>query len=774
MADIAGTVSYPNLPPLVQFSYTCSRGVGPGTIILRTQVGDAVPPATGTMIFGDSDNRPVALQRVRLSRFTVEKEGGSGTMWSFEFQDARWAWKYSAISGFYNQLDPHGKLIPKTVRSPTELAKLCMAKLGITRYVLDLPPGLSSDQVGNIPEFLPAGVQLPVVGVNPVFNWYAEGADVALAELCDRTGRIPVYDPVTDTALVVRPGMGGRLPDGSIQAESPAITVPVIPDQISVVGDPTVYQVMLELYAVGLEWDGSLRPINNLSYAPLLSVLASQGPKSLHTVQFAISDAVPGRIYRAVIVLANGLEIGVNATGVTTALIAADMMALFQAQPLGQIAFQTASTLTESVVIATLQVPGVFDAAGNASVQVSIIQAGVPHGVGNEVTVPGLGAAGGAVDQVTTWSRSQPPDWQGIRATPRLTREQARSLADQGVYKMYRLTGRDIDGKPGIFVPGYGRVTRDQIWLTDVQVAQVVPEKGDRAFRDLDRNPLIRSVYDGYSRSRPAAVYGAVSRSLFNNPWYIGPGLIPNDNPQIANVGLDAALAAEILGALGQNTEAGTQVPIDFRVDPWYQSICFSQQVYALSQGRMTLEPKLYLYCAVQVRDPNTRQFVPYTYTLKVTGGNTTAQILKRPDVQLNIDSSYRWLPAARLPAPGQVEQPGHWKYTGSTILENDPIIRARYYAESALAVLQTVPGETIKYNGIVPISMDGRIAQVSWNIQGGSGCGTVASINGEHDVWIPQYPVRRRAEALPPVERGVDPKNRVRIEQTLTGNLFQ
>ena len=56
----------------------------------------------------------------------------------------------------------------------------------------------------------------------------------------------------------------------------------------------------------------------------------------------------------------------------------------------------------------------------------------------------------------------------------------------------------------------------------------------------------------------------------------------------------------------------------------------------------------------------------------------------------------------------------------------------------------------TRKYAGIVPLSLDGRIQQVTW-ILDLAGTSTIASSDTEFSDHLPDYPARRRAENLPP-----------------------
>lgn len=47
-------------------------------------------------------------------------------------------------------------------------------------------------------------------------------------------------------------------------------------------------------------------------------------------------------------------------------------------------------------------------------------------------------------------------------------------------------------------------------------------------------------------------------------------------------------------------------------------------------------------------------------------------------------------------------------------------------------------------------MSLDGANMQVTWEVSG-DGCHTTASRNSEHNIYVPQYPARRRAELLSP-----------------------
>src|SRR5262249_31321054 len=91
----------------------------------------------------------------------------------------------------------------------------------------------------------------------------------ALARLCDTFSRRIVYQLKKNRILIARPGVGDHLPEGSIQRDNPSLDVPERPGSIGVLGAETPHQMRLRLVAVGEEWDGSYKPLDLLSYAPL-------------------------------------------------------------------------------------------------------------------------------------------------------------------------------------------------------------------------------------------------------------------------------------------------------------------------------------------------------------------------------------------------------------------------------------------------------------------------------------------------------------------------
>ena len=101
--------------------------------------------------------------------------------------------------------------------------------------------------------------------------------------------------------------------------------------------------------------------------------------------------------------------------------------------------------------------------------------------------------------------------------------------------------------------------------------------------------------------------------------------------------------------------------------------------------------------------------------------------------------------------AQEEIEWDGEFtsKLKSTDLLEADAIFRANYYLQGMLLKYQITGALTLEYNGIMPITCDGAISQVTWQVGDGRKCSTIASRNSEHSTYLPPYPARRRAEVL-------------------------
>ncbi len=631
-AIVAQFVSWPGAISIASCTYCASHGISPGQAIMVVNPQPNPPAEFGSLVFSDGVNNPITIPDCKVDRLDVQIDGG-GQSWVLTIVDRRWRWRFGFIQGSFNQLDPHGKLLAWTIRSPTELATFCLNAMGETNYTLNLPVGLDSSVGQNVTQFLPTGINWPSTGTNPPVNWNGIPPATALNQLADQYGCRVIYDPLTDSILVGPVGFGAQLPPGHLAKEGPAMKAPETPDSVCVLGGPIRFQMQLDLAAVGEEWDGSYRPINELSYAPL-------------------------------------------------------------------------------------------------------------------------------INKKPDWSQSEPPEFGNVLETTRLTREQARNLAKKTVFRVYQLSGLDVSLKQvqRPIIPGYGPVLRkQQIVMTDTQCEQVLPQPGDQNLIPKGfgfNEPFIVNYYNGYSRDKPAAVYGAVCQAIYLNTFIT------------ANANI--------------NTDAAEQIYLPFSVDPVWQTITFSDYVFyydplyatGVNKGLVNnfskngpyQQPVLTLQTAVHVRDPFTNQLVCYAATLPLAGGNaraTTAnvQIFNSDGIIVIAPTTVlASAPYTQVYSDVQLEVIGVYNDQGQitkvTLLNADPINRANYYLNGLANQFWSSTGLVQEYNGLVPISLDGAIQQVTWTI-GESGCNTTASRNTEHNFAIPPYPARRWVELLPPVQQG-------------------
>lgn len=732
---IHGIASFPGVLSIERAEFVMSHGVSPGLITIVTHPQPNPPAMYGTFTIADGSGS-ISVPGCRVDDLRSET-GGSGTTWTLYLVDRRWRWRdLGALAGSYNETDTHGKYIGKTIRSPTELAILCLERMGEVGYSVVLPPGLTSADGQGITGFLPNGTNFAASGTNPPVTWVATPPAQALQSLAEQYGCRVVYQVLTNSIYVGPLGVGGGLPPGSIASTSPALKSPELPDGVGVVGAPTRYQMRLSLMAVGQEWNGLLLPIDLLSYAPIVGnkVQISKG-----TVDY--NDAVIGEVFTAFVGNNQPNNQGGELFTFTT---------VTGAETDAQIATALAAAINASV---NPQVKGVVTATTvGGQLVITGLKIGVPFVTFFQVSDNAfLSTFNGSTTQLAepfkgrSWAQCYPPMFQGVIATNRLQLYQARELAQRTVFKNYMLRGVDVNYtttrlaaggtldlggvvkvKPGPpIVPGYGPIQYlKQLVLEPDQVDQIVPEKPSKVFGvqaegapgpDIkDFTPFVVNFYQGYSKNKPHEVYGAVAYECT-----VGTGITSKNF------------------TAGGNSLATDQVFVKSSVDPVLQQCIFEDYVYFRNGTLGIAEANLILQTAVMVKDPLTNQLLAYTQSQPLPSGinGTAVKWNVYPDVQLNVTSTYS--------ATGKI--------LTAVPLEADPFNRASYYLAGMAAQYFPSGALTNKYNNIMPIQLTGNITQVTFSI-GPDGPTTIASINSEHQYSYPPYPARRRAELLPAI----------------------
>jgi hypothetical protein len=701
--ELHGIAIWPGAIAVEGCTYTISHGISPGTAILRMSPQPVFPDMQGDLVITDG-NESVTIPGCKVDDLKVEQDS-NGVYWSLTIVDTRWRWRdLGAITGCYNQLDPHAKLYPWGIQSPTELAILCLNALGVTSYTLNLPPGI--DNPGP-------NVAQPIVnvsGTNPPVNWNYLPPAQALQQLAEMYGCRVIYQLYNDSILVTPLGIGADLPPGSIHKQGPSIKDPETPDSIGVVGAPTRFQMRLALDAVGEDFDGDYRPIDFLSYAPTLQL-----PKPQISTVTVTYDGVTLGTPLTYLISVNQVVFQYNVVALDTQNTIAnslDLRILASQDP--RIAGVISSAIVNNVLTLT----------GPAGVSFNVLAglAGLPifpafrWPKGNDCQAATIQSA---TNPDSRWFDSGPNgsgnhEFGNLNApTDRLTRLQAEALAQKTVWKYYRIVNVDVSFDGGtINVPGYGRLQRrQQVILQDTQVDQITPQPGDANIVDIDGQPYNVNFYNGYSKDKPAAIYGSVCASVFSG-----------DNPFV--------YAEEPF------TPDGSQLLIPFSIDPIQQLVIFSSPVYSTTPDALNyIVPRLSLQTAVLIRNADTNQIEAFTQIVPLPGQNSTTmpKMEHHPDIQLEITSVYG--------ANGQIQ--------AVDILDDDALNRASYYLAGLAAQYNTSAAQTLEYNGIKAIQLDGAIQQVTWTV-GEGGASTVASRNTEHHLYVPPYAARRRAEFLP------------------------
>jgi hypothetical protein len=272
---LVSQLAYPGITAVLSAEAVDVQGVTPGRVTIQCPAPLGTIAPVGDLIFGDGVNPPVTWPGCRVAH--VSYSGGSGIKptATILLEDRRYQWATGEISGRYNvpaewtntvplvpppgvaNLDnqnfvqvpiPPGEepIRPETAKNARQLCELCLKAMGETRY----------DVSAIDPKAYPS------------VEWDSEVPARALQSLAERFGCRVVYRKDTDSVLVAKEGSGGPLPDGPLLFESPSLSPKAVPKWAVVRSAFIRYQMRFFLEAVGLEFDGAWRPIDDLSYRP--------------------------------------------------------------------------------------------------------------------------------------------------------------------------------------------------------------------------------------------------------------------------------------------------------------------------------------------------------------------------------------------------------------------------------------------------------------------------------------------------------------------------
>lgn len=258
MADLQAVATFSNVELVESCHCTLAHGITPSQTILRILPQKKNITKQGALVLRYGDEK--IILRDCLADTATYQFNQSGEVISLTILDRRWQWRNFTISGHYNFRDAKGDLYKDTTtggkpdkkyalsdceRTPTELIKLCLKVLGEDNASVQGVPG----------------------DLRPEVHWDNTNAAIALQNLCDICG-LRIVLALNNRVMIQPVGVGNALPSGLFESYQAALDPPDLPAGIAVIGAENWFQCDLELEAVGMEKNGDIKLINDLSYKP--------------------------------------------------------------------------------------------------------------------------------------------------------------------------------------------------------------------------------------------------------------------------------------------------------------------------------------------------------------------------------------------------------------------------------------------------------------------------------------------------------------------------
>jgi hypothetical protein len=249
------TLSYPGINQYESCTIGTSHGIQPAGISLRIAPQNSPIGSSGDFTISDG-HMTITFVDCEVVSSSLELSE-HGYYLNLVLLDFRRKWKYSRFSLVANLRGEDGKIVARAGSSadddsiendewtPQDIATNLLQALGVTDYDVTQMPN----------------------DARPYLEWNNARADLALAELCEHVGCI--ICPTPDGSVSIQPwGVGADMPQGYIKQISGAVQAPQKPKTLTVVCADTRYQADLFIEAVGIDIDGSLKLLNDLSYRP--------------------------------------------------------------------------------------------------------------------------------------------------------------------------------------------------------------------------------------------------------------------------------------------------------------------------------------------------------------------------------------------------------------------------------------------------------------------------------------------------------------------------
>lgn len=248
MAVTQGLFTFPGIQQITGAKFTLSHGIQPSVAIIESVPQSGNPPfKVGDMVITGPDRMVFHDCQIDFGNLSYDRRG---RLISFRILDRRWKWEFSGIDGAYNLHTANNKVNTLSAKTPKEMAKLLLEAMNEVGYDIEQIPEPDTED-GNGPEVV----------------WVCANPAVELQFLCEQIGcRIVLGSD--DRVRVLPIGEGLDLPQGNVTQADYSVSFDTKPDMYRFCSGPAKFQLRWNLEAVGMDTDGRIKLINDLSYNP--------------------------------------------------------------------------------------------------------------------------------------------------------------------------------------------------------------------------------------------------------------------------------------------------------------------------------------------------------------------------------------------------------------------------------------------------------------------------------------------------------------------------
>ena len=292
-----GLVTWPGVNSIISCSMTWSGGISPSVAILEFDPQPQAITRSGNLVF-TFDDVTITISDCKADFGTIRRDD-KGHIVAIHILDRRWKWRFGHYTAKYNTRLKDGSIkTGSTKQHAQQIATDLVDEMGETGY-----------DVSAFPD-----------DVYPEKDYDYTNPAKALAELADQFDLMVQLTLSTNVLQVVQRGESTQtLPTGAgeyVIDESETQNPPEKPTKLLGIGAKDQYEDMIDLEAVGLDNDGTIVPIANLSYIPTAWV--NEPVNGFNTIASASDRALAGKtVYKWYRIVETGIDITGYQSGLT-------------------------------------------------------------------------------------------------------------------------------------------------------------------------------------------------------------------------------------------------------------------------------------------------------------------------------------------------------------------------------------------------------------------------------------------------------------------------